>query len=170
MFSLFFLKLYRRSLGIYVIHLSFASRVRLLFSSIFKGGHVVYCIVLYWKGGHCCSIHCDLVKIYCAPSNLCITKTWICGLNFAQRPSFSGLRFFNVNVIPDSDFQLKLPPEDEHVTLRLPWPTSCGIYAIYSPSVEFCRRSFSNFPKRYSEFSAQCCCYFFCNFLGDNVI
>ena len=28
------------------------------------------CIVLYWRGGHCCRMHCDLFKIYCAPPNL----------------------------------------------------------------------------------------------------
>ena len=33
-------------------------------------------------------IHCDLFKIYCAPQNLGITRTWICRLNFAQRPIF----------------------------------------------------------------------------------
>ena len=34
-------------------------------------------------------------KIYCAPPNLSITRTWICLLNFAQCWIFSGLRFFN---------------------------------------------------------------------------
>ena len=34
-------------------------------------------------------------KIYCASPNLAITRTWICRLNFAQRPIFSGSRFFN---------------------------------------------------------------------------
>ena len=34
-------------------------------------------------------------KICCAPSILGITRTSICRLNFAQRPIFSGLRFFN---------------------------------------------------------------------------
>ena len=24
----------------------------------------LYCIVLFWKGGHCCPMHCDLFKIY----------------------------------------------------------------------------------------------------------
>ena len=63
---------------------------------------VLYCIELYWRGGHCCPIHCDLFKIYCAPPNLGITWTWICRLNFAQRPIFSGLRFFNEPEISDS--------------------------------------------------------------------
>ena len=49
-----------------------------------------YCI----GGGHCCPIHCDIFKIYCAPTNLGITRTSICRLNFAQRPIFPGLRFF----------------------------------------------------------------------------
>ena len=53
-------------------------------------------IVLYfiWWGGHCCPIHCDIFKIYCDPPNLGI-RTWICQLNLAQMPIFSGLRFFN---------------------------------------------------------------------------
>ena len=46
---------------------------------------VLYCID---GGGHCCPMHCDLFEIYCAPSNLGITRTWICRLNFAQRPIF----------------------------------------------------------------------------------
>ena len=40
-------------------------------------------------------------QIYCAPPNLGI-RTWICRLNFAQRPIFSGLRFFNEPEISDS--------------------------------------------------------------------
>ena len=40
-------------------------------------------------------------KIYCAPPNLGI-RTSICRLKFAQRPIFSGLRFFNEPEIPDS--------------------------------------------------------------------
>ena len=46
----------------------------------------------------CCPIHCDLFEIYCAPPKLGIW-TWICRLNFTQRPIFSGLR----------DPQLKVP-------------------------------------------------------------
>ena len=58
---------------------------------------ILYCIVLYCieGGGHCCPIHCDLFDIYCAPPNLCITRTWICRLNLTQRPIFSGLSFCN---------------------------------------------------------------------------
>ena len=40
-------------------------------------------------------------------ANLSITRTWICRLNFAQRPFFSGLRLFNEPEISDS---LKVPP------------------------------------------------------------
>ena len=50
---------------------------------------------MYWWGGHCCPLHCDLFEIYCAPPNLGISRTWICRLNFTQRPIFSGLKFFN---------------------------------------------------------------------------
>jgi hypothetical protein len=62
----------------------------------------MYCIVLYWRGSHCYPMHCDLFKIYCATPNLGITRTWICRLNFAQRPICSGLRFFNEPEISDS--------------------------------------------------------------------
>ena len=41
-------------------------------------------------------------KIYCVPPNLGITRTWICRLNFAQRPIVSGLRLFNEPEISDS--------------------------------------------------------------------
>ena len=41
------------------------------------------------------------LKINCAPSNLGI-RTWMCRLNFAQRPIISGLRFFNEPEISDS--------------------------------------------------------------------
>ena len=47
-----------------------------------------HCIVLFWWSGDCCPMLCDLFKIYCAPPNLGITRTWICRLNFAQRPIF----------------------------------------------------------------------------------
>ena len=64
---------------------------------------VLYCIVL------CCVVGVLIAaqalgpfKIYCAPPNLSITRTWICRLNFAQRPIFSGLRFFYEPEISDS--------------------------------------------------------------------
>ena len=44
------------------------------------------------------------------PRILGITRTWICRLNFAQRPIFSGLRFFNEPEISESGHQLKVPP------------------------------------------------------------
>ena len=28
------------------------------------------CIVLYWWGDHCCTMHCNLFKIYCDPPNV----------------------------------------------------------------------------------------------------
>ena len=48
-------------------------------------------------------------KIYCSPPNLAITRTRMCRLNFAQRPIFSGLRFFNEPEISDSG-----PPASSH--------------------------------------------------------
>ena len=64
---------------------------------------VLYCFVLFWWGGYCFPMHCNLFKIYCVPLNLGITRTLICWLNFAQRPIFSGLRFFNEPEISDSE-------------------------------------------------------------------
>ena len=46
----------------------------------------IYVLCLFRWDGHCCSMHCNLFKIYCAPPNLGITRTWICRLNFAQKP------------------------------------------------------------------------------------
>ena len=60
-----------------------------------------YCIVF---DGVVIAAQCTATffKIYCAPPNLGITRTWICRLNFAQRPIFPGLRFFNEPEISDS--------------------------------------------------------------------
>ena len=66
------------------------------------------CVVLYWWGGHCFPMHCGLFEIYCAPPNLGI-RTWIRWLNLAQRPIFSGLRFFNEPEISDSGPPAKSP-------------------------------------------------------------
>ena len=41
------------------------------------------------------AIAAQCTATYCAPPNLGITRMWICRLNFAQRPIFSGLSFFN---------------------------------------------------------------------------
>ena len=77
-------------------------------------------IVLYSRSGLCCPMHCDLFKIFCAPPNLGIARTWICRLNFAQRPIFSGLMFFNEPEISDSG-----PPALDFYVLRNP-STSAG--------------------------------------------
>ena len=60
-----------------------------------RGWFIIFCIVLYWRGGHCCPMHCDLFKIYCVPPNPGILK-------FAQRYIFSSLRFFKEHEISDS--------------------------------------------------------------------
>ena len=54
----------------------------------------LYCILLYWRGCHCCPMPCDLFKICCAPLNLGIATTWTCRLNFAQRPNFFRFQVF----------------------------------------------------------------------------
>ena len=67
-------------------------------------------IVLYWRDGHCCPMHCDLFKIYCAHQNLGITRTWICRLNFAQRPVFQARGCLTSLKSQTRDPQLKVPP------------------------------------------------------------
>ena len=78
-------------------------------------------------------------------------RTWICRLNFAQRPIFSGLRFFNEPEISDVVPSLKswknpstsarfelanLESRDEHSTLRPPRPTE-HVFTKRSPSCWF---------------------------------
>ena len=85
---------------------------------------LIWIIVLYWMGGHCCQMYCDLFKIYCAPPNLGITRTWICRLNFVQRPIFSCLRFFNRACNLTRDSQLKVPPEGLVLRIFTSWKSS----------------------------------------------
>ena len=66
-------------------------------------------IVLYWRGGHSCSIHCDLFSSIVLPRILGI-RTWICRLKFAQRSIFSGLGFFTSLKSQTRDPQLTVPP------------------------------------------------------------
>ena len=70
----------------------------------------MYCIVLYWRGGHYCPMHCDLSKIYCAPPNLGITRTWICRLNFAQKPIFEAWGFLTSLKSQTREPRIKVPP------------------------------------------------------------
>ena len=90
-------------------------------------------------------------QIYCAPSNLGMTRTWICLLNFALSSTFLDLRFFKSLKFQIRDPQLKVPPgglwlrifpswknpstsagfepanfgsRGEHITPRPPRPTS----------------------------------------------
>ena len=70
-------------------------------------------------------------KIYCALPNLGrpITRTWICRLNFAQTPIFSGLRFFNDLKSQTRDPQLKVPPGGLELRIFTSWKnpsTSAG--------------------------------------------
>ena len=67
-------------------------------------------IVLYCCSGHCCPMHCDLFKNYCAPPNLGITRTSICRLNFARRPIFSGLSSLTSLKSQTRNPQLKVLP------------------------------------------------------------
>ena len=66
--------------------------------------------VLVWWGGNCCPMHCDILKIYCAHPNLGITRTWICRLNFTQRPIFQAWGSLTILKSQTWDSQLKVPP------------------------------------------------------------
>ena len=63
-------------------------------------------LYLFWWGGHCCPVHCDLFQIYCAPPNLGIARTWMWRLKFAHRPIFSA---WNLRL---GTLSLKSLPED----------------------------------------------------------
>ena len=65
---------------------------------------IILYLYLFGWGDHWCPMHCSnlFFQIYCAPPNLGITRTCIYRLDFAQRPIYSGLRFFNEPEISDS--------------------------------------------------------------------
>ena len=90
--------------------------------------------------GHCCPIHCVLFKIYCAPPNL-DTRIWICRLNFAQWPIFSGLRFFNEPEISDSGAPLKVPPGVLVLRIFMSWKKSFNLSWIWTPESWNSRRA-----------------------------
>ena len=68
-------------------------------------------LYLFCWGGHCCPVHWDLFKTYCAspPPNLGI-KTWICRINFAQRPFFQAWDSLTSLKSQTRDPQLKVLP------------------------------------------------------------
>ena len=78
-------------------------------------------------------------QIYCASPNLGITRTWIFRLNFAKRPIFSGLRFFNEPDISDSGPQPGLNPRTFYLeAITLPRENRGRLnYTIY-PSHGYC--------------------------------
>ena len=49
---------------------------------------IMFCIVLYWRGGNCCLNALRPFQIYCAPPNLGITMTWICRIKFCSEAYF----------------------------------------------------------------------------------
>ena len=88
---------------------------------------LLYCIVLYWRGSHCCpNALRPFQDVLCSP-DLGITRTWICRLNFAQMPIFSGLGFFNEPEISDSG-----PPDSLPEDL-------CSVFYILKKSIEYSR-------------------------------
>ena len=74
-------------------------------------------------------------KIYCAPPNLGITSTWKYRLNFAQRPIFSGLRFFNEPEISDPG-----PPGPSRRIFTF-WKKSIDLSRIWTREPWISRRS-----------------------------
>ena len=92
----------------------------------------------FWWSGHCCPMHCDRFRIYCAPPNLGITRTWICRLHFTHKPIFSGLRFFNEPEISDSGPPLRYPETTEADNYYYYYYYYYCLYAvvfiIYSPA------------------------------------
>ena len=77
-----------------------------------------YCTCIVLKGWSMLPNALRPFQIYCAPPNLDI-MTWICRLNFAQRPISSGLRFFNEPEI--SDCQLKVTPGGLVLRIFMSW-------------------------------------------------
>ena len=71
-------------------------------------------------------------KIYCAPLNLGITRTWICRLNFAHRPILSRLRLFNELEISDSGPQLKVPPGGLVLRIFASWKKSIDLSRVWT--------------------------------------
>ena len=101
-------------------------------AQIFVSGscfQIPLCIVL--MGWSLLSNALQPFQIYCAPTNLDITRTWIFRLNFAQGPIFSGLKFFNEPETSDSGpsrrtcaqefYLLKKSIDLSRVWTREPW-------------------------------------------------
>ena len=86
-----------------------ASKLHCLQNRSFTKGvlHFLYCIVFVLLGWSLLPNALRPFKIYCAPPNLGITRTWICRLNFAQRPIFSDMRFLTRLKSQTRDPQLK---------------------------------------------------------------
>ena len=79
--------------------------------------------------GHCCPMHCNLFKFYCAPPNLGITRTWIFRLNFAQRPIFQAWGSLTSLKSQTRDPQLEVPPGGLVLRIFISWKnpsTSAG--------------------------------------------
>ena len=71
----------------------------------------LYCICICFDGVVIAANALRPFNTYCTPPNLDI-RAWICRLNSAQRPIFSGLRFFNEPEISDSGPSAQTLPED----------------------------------------------------------
>ena len=66
------------------------------------------------------AMHATFFRIYCAPLNFGI-RTWICRLHFAQRPIFSGFRFFNEPEISDLGPPDLSPPGGPVLRIFMSW-------------------------------------------------
>ena len=111
----------------------------------------IYCIVLCWWGGHCCPMHCDLFKIYCAPPNLGITRTWIWRLNFAQRPFFQALGSLTSLKSQTGDSQVKVPPGGLVLRIFTPWKSSSTLAGFEPANLGSRSEHFTPRPPRPTE-------------------
>ena len=84
----------------------------------------LYCIVLYCIVLRRLSLLPNALRpfqIYCAPSNLGITRTWICRLNFAQRTIFQAWGSLTSLKSQTRDPQLKVPPGGLVLRIFMSW-------------------------------------------------
>ena len=91
--------------------------------------HGLYCIVL--KGWSLLPNALRPFEIHCALPNLGI-RTWVCRLNFAQWPIFSGLKFFNEPEISLGSPQLKVPLGGLVLRIFTFWKNSSDLSRVWT--------------------------------------
>ena len=90
--------------------------------------------------------HYDLFEIYCAPPNLGITRTWICQLNFAERPIFQAWVSLTSLKSQARGPQLKVPPGGLVLRIFTSWksPSTSAGFKTHEPWIS--RRA--RFPRQ----------------------